>query len=184
MSAPTASPDSAALARLFQLPLRRATWTTIASAVAVAAGCWYFGTSIWYAAMIGAGLGTLGLAWLAVPTHRDAGWKASGVVPPGGARRDIQDLSWLILRGLQDVDPRVLQRVYAVAQRRLSPHGLDLGDPRDRPGIERLLGAEAYATLRPGARPARFVVLERCLSRLEHLPPSTQSGEHGASRDR
>ncbi len=66
-----------------------------------------------------------------------------------GTRREIARLSW----GMHGQDARVdrwsTRRLYALAARRLSVRGLDLGASEDSAGCRRVLGDQTYDALKP-----------------------------------
>jgi len=72
------------------------------------------------------------------------GSEAEWVHPPEerreGARHDVSELGWATFTRSGTVSGRVVRRVRALAETRLALHGVDLGDPAQRPEAERLLG--------------------------------------------
>jgi hypothetical protein len=97
--------------------------------------------------------------------------------PPSGGRRDVEQLAWSMIEHRTHVRGIVLTRVRAIAARRLAQHGLDPRRPEDAAAIEALLGAAAWAPLRPDLdRPVSPRALDATLRALERLPPPEPLG--------
>jgi len=97
--------------------------------------------------------------------------------PPVGGRRDVEQLAWSMIEHRTHIRGVVLARVGAIAAHRLAEHGLDPRRPEDAAAIEALLGAAAWAPLRPGLdRPVTPRALDATLLALERLPPPSPLG--------
>jgi hypothetical protein len=92
--------------------------------------------------------------------------------PPGGGRRDVEQLAWSMVEHRTHIRGVVLARVGAIAARRLAQHGLDPQRPADSAAIESLLGPAAWAALRPDReRPVVPRELDTTLRAIERVPP-------------
>jgi hypothetical protein len=92
--------------------------------------------------------------------------------PPSGGRRDVEQLAWSMVEHRTHIRGIVLARVGAIAAHRLAEHGLDPQRAEDAAAIESLLGAAAWAPLRPDRdRPVAPRALDATLRALERLPP-------------
>jgi hypothetical protein len=97
--------------------------------------------------------------------------------PAPGGRRDVEELAWSMVEHRTHVRGIVLARVGAIAANRLAEHGLDPDRPADAAAIESLLGAAAWAPIRPGRdRPVAPRALEATLLALDRLPPPSPLG--------
>ena len=154
---------------LFRPPHRRLTLIALIGTPVLAAACWYFGTDVAHAIAIALSITTLGLIWAAAPGGEEPAWPNDTRLDQPG-RRDIAELSWWLRSRRGRVDDAALRRVRAMTSNRLTSRGLDLADPADRAAIERLIGTEAYATLRSGRqRPPLLRSVVRCLDALDTL---------------
>ena len=158
----------------------------VLAAVVIAAICWYFGASVWYALVFGGALTTVGL----VLTSRDTlfqrastTWPNVPVVLRSGARNNVAELSWSLESRFGRVSHAALVSVCDVARRRLEARQLDLRDVADRAPIEALIGRRTYALLvaRPRRRP-RLRSLVRALDALDALEPGSDGTSPVASR--
>ena len=97
--------------------------------------------------------------------------------PPAGGRRDLEQLAWSIIEHRTHVRGIVLTRVRAITAHRLAQHGLDPRRPEDAAAVEALLGAAAWAVLRPDRdRPVTPRAFDATLRALERLPPPEPLG--------
>ena len=97
--------------------------------------------------------------------------------PPGGGRRDVDQLAWSMIEHRTHIRGVVLARVGAIAATRLAEHGLDPQRPEDAAAIESLLGRDAWAPIRPGrVRPVSPRALEATLQAIDRLPPPEPLG--------
>lgn len=97
--------------------------------------------------------------------------------PPVGGRRDVEQLAWSMVEHRTHIRGVVLDRVGAIAARRLTEHGLDLRRREDAAAVESLLGPTAWAVLRPDRdRPVSPRALDATLLALERLPPPEPLG--------
>jgi hypothetical protein len=108
---------------------------------------WYFGAPVWWGIAIALVVAAAIVLWRGHPGLEQPIWPKRTPETVPGARDDVQVLGWAVadLRG--HVQPRALERVRGVARGRLAQRGLDLDKASDRPHIEALIGARAYATL-------------------------------------
>ena len=105
--------------------------------------------------------------------------------PPVGGRRDLEQLAWSMVEHRTHVRGIVLARVRAIAVHRLAPHGLDPRRPEDDAAIAALLGAAAWAPLRPDLdRPVSPRALDATLRALERLPPAPLGPARAIPEDR
>jgi hypothetical protein len=150
----------------------------VVGAALAGTACWVVGMDSWHAATLGLVLVAAGLCWVAVPGHRDVAWPETGGPQEEGARWDVARLSWALRPVRGRVPHAGLRHVQDLARQRLALHGLDPGDPADRPAIERLVGEAAYATLAlPATRPPRVRAVFHCLDALDRLDPAPQQKE-------
>jgi hypothetical protein len=92
--------------------------------------------------------------------------------PPVGGRRDVEQLAWSMVEHRTHIRGIVVDRVRAIAARRLADHGLDPRRAADTAAIEALLGPAAVAVLRTDRdRPVSPRELDATLLALERLPP-------------
>jgi hypothetical protein len=97
--------------------------------------------------------------------------------PPTGGRRDVEQLAWSMVEHRTHIRGIVLDRVRAIAARRLVGHGLDPRRQEDAAAIESLLGPATWAVLRPDRdRPVAPRALDAALLALERLPPPEPLG--------
>jgi hypothetical protein len=100
---------------------------------------------------------------------------AAGRAGPGGSPA-LERLRWSLRGRPADVGPRVVLRLRSSAANRLGMLGLDLHDPADRPAVQTLLGARAWATLHPrSVRGPSMADVQHTWARLEVLeehPPA------------
>ena len=87
-----------------------------------------------------------------------------------GARREVSRLSWMMTGRDHRVGDAPFRRLRALAQHRLSLHGVDLTAPEDADTARRLLGPVGYDALvvHPDRAPTGRV-FEQCLTVLERL---------------
>jgi hypothetical protein len=148
----------------------------VAGAALAGAACWVAGLDAWHAGTIGLALAAAGLCWIATPRHRDVAWPGTAGAQEEGARWDVARLSWSLRPKRGRVPHAGLRPVQDIARHRLALRGLDLGDPRDRRAVERLLGESVYATLAlPATRPPHVRAVQHCLDALDRLEPSPQN---------
>jgi hypothetical protein len=89
--------------------------------------------------------------------------------PPGG-RSEVERLAWSLTERWGALSGPAVSRVERLAERLLADAGLDPARPEDAPTIEALLGADAWAVLRPDrTRPVTAAGLDRALAALERL---------------
>ena len=162
---------------LLQQPRRGRFIGVIVVTVLAAGVCWYIGMDVWHSATVGIGSAAVGLAWVALPDHRNADWPddhALTITSTGGGP-ELRRLSALLLPRYGRVRRESLARVRDLARHRLSLRQLDLDDPSHRLGIEQLIGSVAYVTLcQPRRRPLLRSVVH-CLDALDRLDPSRSS---------
>jgi hypothetical protein len=97
--------------------------------------------------------------------------------PPAGGRRDVEQLAWSMVEHRTHIRGIVIARVRAIAAHRLAEHGLDLGRSEDDAAIAALLGADAWAVLRPDRdRPVSPRAFDAALRAVELLPPPEPLG--------
>ncbi|MHA6624805.1 hypothetical protein ACU61A_05255 [Pseudonocardia sichuanensis] len=141
-----------------------------AGAALAGVACWVVGMDAGHAATVGLALAAAGLCWIALPGHREVAWPDAAATDEVGARWDVARLSWSLRPRRGRVPLAGMRPVQDLARRRLELHGLDLGDPRDRAAIERLVGEAVYATLAlPATRPPHVRSVLRCLDALDRL---------------
>ncbi len=160
------------LAGLLRPPERRATIRVLIVALLTAAICWYFGTDVWHAIVLGCVITTLGVIGRVGAALEVGGttWRDDGASNRRGSRNEIAELAWSLRGGFGRVGHRSMWRVQQLARRRLALHHLDLLNPADRLQIEQLLGRRVYSVLAHSDRrppPLRSVL--RCLDALDAL---------------
>jgi len=159
-------------------------------AISAAGVAWYIGMDAGRATAVGIVALGLGIAWIVVPEQRSVRWPRPVHTARDGARRDVVQLSWSLRTSLGRVQPGALARVRELARRRLAARSLALDDPADAAAIEQLIGAAAYAVLRPGDGLPTLRSLLHCLDALDRLgaPPlgpfRQPSAAEGESHDR
>ena len=163
------------LREILRLPTRRETIRTLCAGVLIAAICWYFGADVWEAILFGGVLTTVGLIGLVGTAATDLGntdWRAGGRPNRDGARSEVAQLSWSLRGSYGRVGSPAVWRARRLARQRLAVYQLDLGNPADRPEIERLIGRRAYAVLVRGERrPPLLRTFVHCLDALDALHP-------------
>lgn len=151
----------------------------------VAVVCFYFGADVWWSLAFGFAVIVAGVALRAGPEPPEVDWPSAGAVDRVGTRSDIVELSES-LRGGGRVGAAAMGRLQQLAQQRLARHRLDLLNPADQPGIERLVGQAGYRLLtsaQGGGMSRRSFV--QCLDLLDALDPSprlTQPDRVGPAR--
>lgn len=172
--------------RAFRPPWRGCTIIVTVCAPIATLVCWYFGTDVWHAVAVSAGLCAVGIAWVAWPDDRPVPWHEHDE-PREGGRSDVMRLSWSLHAGRGRVGSEALRRVQAIGRRRLAVHQLDPMEPSHAPAIERLIGGAALAVLRPsgaGLSSGRLPTMRSfvaCLDALDTLaPPSAEVGRQVA----
>ncbi|GAA2752955.1 hypothetical protein [Amnibacterium kyonggiense] len=99
------------------------------------------------------------------------------VDPPTGGRRDLEQLAWSMVEHRDHIRGIAIARVRTVAARRLAEHGLDVERPEDDRAIAALLGADAWAVLRPDReKPVTPRAFDAALRAVERLPPPEPLG--------
>jgi hypothetical protein len=162
-----------------RLPERRVTILALIAAVLVAAICWYFGTDVWHAVLLGSVLTTVGLIILVGTAERDLGagdrdlgttsWQGGPRPNRDGARSEVAELSWSLRTSYGRVDSRAVSRARQLARHRLALHQLDLNEPGNRAAVEGLIGRSAYAVLVRRERRPSLRSLLHCLDALDAL---------------
>lgn len=150
------------LADLIRPPRHRRVVLSAVGVVLVAGIAWYLGLDTWNAIELGGVLLALVILWILPPRGEHADRAVSSQAVPQGYRRDVAELS-------RSLHART-GRVRGVAAQRLATQKLNLDDPADRAGIERLIGAGTYSTLLPDAqRLPTLRALLHCLDMLDRL---------------
>jgi|GEM_PF-5005226 len=151
---------------------------TAVLAILVGAVAWVFGVSWLQSAFLASAVMTVGAGRAAPPFH-DVTWRNRRAPRPHGTRNEVATLSWRLIGRNGAVNPPAAVRLLPLAERRLARHGVDLHDPGDAAGAERLLGSRAYRVLRAvvgnRSRPIRYPAFVRCVAaieRLDHLHPA------------
>ena len=87
-----------------------------------------------------------------------------------GVRREVARLSWSLPGSQSRVDRRLMERLRAIADRRLATYELDLGRAADADAIRVLLGPDGYRTMTAGmlSRPS-LAQFEHAVSAVEGL---------------
>jgi hypothetical protein len=157
-------------------PERRATARVLILALLAAALCWYFGADAWHAILIGGVITTVGVIGLVASETPDLitiDWRSVGRPNRHGARSDVAELSWTLRGSYGRVGGPAVWRARRLARQRLAVYQLDLGNPADRPEIERLIGRRAYTVLVRGERrPPLLRTFVHCLDALDALDPT------------
>ena len=131
---------------------------------------WYFGMDVAHAVALGLVVAVVAAVLGAVPEHRPADWVRERAPIESGIRRDVNHLSWSLRSRSGAVAASALRRVRDLARSILARHELDLEAPADAAAIERLLGSEAWNTIRPGERPLpQLTAVEATLDALRGL---------------
>lgn len=121
-------------------------------------------------------VGTLVLVQLRrLPQADDDAWPVREADPSDrGVRLEVARLSWGLHGFESRVDRRSVDRLYAIATRRLRAHGVDLDDPADADQALLLLGAAPYAALTGDpTNPPRYDDFARAVTAVERLPAGT-----------
>ncbi|MDH2444018.1 hypothetical protein QDR37_08685 [Amnibacterium sp. CER49] len=140
-------------------------------AVLVLAVAAVIGVDVPHAVALGAAAGALVEVLAAARTAgaEDADW-ASPEERPAGGRTEVERLAWSLGERWGALSGPAVTRVERLAARRLEDAGLDPARAADTPAIEALLGAEAWAVLRPDrTRPVTAAGLDRALAALERV---------------
>ncbi|MFD1720322.1 hypothetical protein [Amnibacterium endophyticum] len=143
------------------------------AAVLIGLAAWIIGLDGPHAIALGAGVLAVVLVLLAqrsVVSTEDLA--PDGPEPRTGGRSDLQQLAWSIVEHRSHIRGTVVARLRRVAAHRLAPHGLVEHRSEDADAIAALLGADAWAVLRPGrekAVPPR--AFAAALTAVERLPP-------------
>jgi hypothetical protein len=133
-------------------------------------------------------VGTLLLVQLRrLPEADDDGWPQREADPSDrGVRLEVARLSWGLHGFESRVDRRSVDRLHAIAARRLRSRGLDLDDPADAGRVEQLLGAAPYAALTGdlSTSPPRYDDFARAVAAVERLPtdPAGPGGSPSTER--
>ena len=97
--------------------------------------------------------------------------------PSTGGRRDLEQLAWSMVEHRTHIRGIVITRVRRIAEHRLAAHGLDLRRPEDDDAVAALLGADAWAVLRPDReKPVSPRAFDAALRAVERLPPPEPLG--------
>jgi hypothetical protein len=166
------------LSTLIQPPSKLATFKAVSLALVASAICWYFGTGVWKALMLGCGITIVALVALVgtVPEVRDLRWRGSARGPTLGSRSDVSNLAFRLRGSWGRVDYSVQRRARDIARRRLGLEGLDLQNADHRPYIEQLIGADSYDFLvRNQKDPPKLRALLRCLDALDAIDPAYEA---------
>lgn len=147
----------------------------VASAL-VPLAAWGIGVN-WVQCLIIAGLGMAALAIIDLASEGDVThWPALSDTVRGGGRREVANLSWLLTSKNQTADRAAVQRLAAIARRRLALRGIDVNDPRTAPYAASALGEPIYRTLfDPSAALPTHRELIRCVEALERLGQSNHT---------
>lgn len=154
---------------LLRPPHRGPALAVVIGAPILAGICWYFGSDVSHAIAIALSIAAIGIIWAPASGDEEPAWpRPTENSKPG--RREVTELSWWLRSRRGRVDDAALRRVRALASNRLATRGLELADPSHRAPIERLIGAEAYATLLANwQRPPSLRSVIRCLDALDTL---------------
>lgn len=93
-----------------------------------------------------------------------------------GVRLEVARLSWALHGFDSRVEHRSVERLHAIAARRLHARGVDLADPADVDRAQQLLGAGPYAALTSDpANPPRYDAFARAVTAVERLPTTLRT---------
>ena len=155
---------------------RREAIRIVCGAVLVTALCWYFGTDVWHAILLGCAITVLGLAVevaTSAPEARDLSWLGGARSRREGSRNDVASLSSSLHVGWGLVGLTAERHLHQLARRRLALEGLDLQNADDRVAIESRIGTRAYRVLvLDRRRQLRLRTLMHCLQVLDALNPT------------
>jgi hypothetical protein len=129
------------------------------------------GIDLPHAVALGAAAGALleVLAGARTAGAEDVDWAPPEERPPGG-RSEVERLAWSLGERWGALSGPAVTRVERLAARRIEASGLDPARADDVPVIEALLGADAWAVLRPDrARPVTAAGLDRAITALERV---------------
>ncbi|WP_375426370.1 hypothetical protein [uncultured Friedmanniella sp.] len=107
-----------------------------------------------------------------LPEAEDREWPEREPGPSDqGVRLEVARLSWGLNGFESRVDRRSVDRLHAIAARRLRAHGVDLDDPADADRAEQLLGTAPYAALTSDLTTLpRYDAFAGAVAAVEHLP--------------
>ncbi|WP_426515190.1 hypothetical protein ACPPVQ_11275 [Diaminobutyricibacter sp. McL0618] len=137
---------------LLRPPLRGRLALCVAMGAAVGVIAWYFGMDVAHAIALGLVVSVVAAVLGAVPEHRPADWARERGPAETGIRRDVSHLSWSLHSRSGAVAASAHRRLRDLARTVLARHELDLDEASDAAASERLLGAAAWNTIRPGER--------------------------------
>lgn len=156
--------------QLLRPPLRGRLILCVIVGAGVGVIAWYFGMDVAHAVALGLVVAVVAAVLGAVPEHRPADWAREREAVESGIRRDVTHLSWSLHSRSGAVAASAHRRVRDLARAVLARHELDLDDPTDAAMIERLLGSEAWETIRPGERTLpHLLAVETTLTALRGL---------------
>jgi hypothetical protein len=152
---------------------RRSTVGVFTLALVAAAICWFLGTNVWYAILIGTAATVMGIIARVITAETEAralGWGTEVRTNRSGARDDVLNLSWS-MRGRGGRVGRTAEiKLRQTARRRLAIEGLNLDRPEDRVAIEARIGAPAYQLLtREDITGVKLSTMTACLDLLDSL---------------
>ena len=162
--------DRAPRRLLLQPPLRGRLVLCVTLGAGVAVIAWYFGMDLAHAIALGLVVAAVAVVLGSVPEHRPAEWAREPGPAETGIRRDVSHLSWSLHSRSGVVAASAHRRLRDLARTALSRHDFELDEPADAAAIERLLGPEAWNTIRPGERALpRLAEVETTLDALQKL---------------
>ena len=156
--------------QLLRSPLRGRLVICVILGAGVGLIAWYFGMDVAHAVALGLVVAAVAAVLGAVPEHRPADWARERDPVETGIRRDVSHLSWSLHSRSGAIAVSAHRRVRDLARAVLTRHDLDLDEPAEAATIERLLGHEAWETIRPGERALpRLTSVEATLDALHKL---------------